>query len=203
MAKPTTVKEAIKAFETEKMVKATDESKVQLYGLCPPIEKMDATLSTLKACKHLALSSNNIEKISSLSGMDNLVILSLGRNLIKKIENLDGVADTLEELWLSYNQITSLSNIDKLTKLKVLYVANNKIAAYSELEKLSANEALEELQLRGNPVYEAAKEGGATPDSIGSAYRIEVLKRLPNLKKLDGIPIDADERDAAAAAGAE
>jgi dynein light chain 1 len=57
------------------------------------------------ACKHLSLSTNNIEKISSLSGMDNLSVLSLGRNLIKKIENLDGVADTLEELWISYNLI--------------------------------------------------------------------------------------------------
>lgn len=40
--------------------------------------------------------------------MESLRILSLGRNLIKKIENLDAVADTLEELWISYNQITSL-----------------------------------------------------------------------------------------------
>jgi dynein light chain 1 len=37
--------------------------------------------------------------------MDNLSILSLGKNLIKKIENLDGIADTLEELWISYNQV--------------------------------------------------------------------------------------------------
>lgn len=58
--------------------------------------------------RHLALSTNNIEKISSLSGMDNLRILSLGRNLLKKIENVDVVAETLEELWLSYNQIEKL-----------------------------------------------------------------------------------------------
>lgn len=25
--------------------------QIELYGQCPPIEKMDATLSTLKACK--------------------------------------------------------------------------------------------------------------------------------------------------------
>lgn len=28
-----------------------DDAQVELYGQCPPIEKMDATLSTLKACK--------------------------------------------------------------------------------------------------------------------------------------------------------
>lgn len=58
--------------------------------------------------RHLALSTNSIEKISSLSGMDNLQILSLGRNLLKKIENVEVVAETLEELWLSYNQIEKL-----------------------------------------------------------------------------------------------
>jgi Leucine-rich repeat (LRR) protein len=61
--------------------------------------------------RHLALSTNSIEKISSLSGMDNLRILSLGRNLIKKIENLDAVADTLEELWMSYNQLEKLVSL--------------------------------------------------------------------------------------------
>eukprot|EP00976_Prorocentrum_cordatum_P064012 1177313-Prorocentrum_minimum.AAC.5 len=58
--------------------------------------------------------------------MDHLTILSLGRNLIKKIENLDGVADTLEELWISYNLIDKLTNIEKLTKLRILYISNNK-----------------------------------------------------------------------------
>jgi len=58
--------------------------------------------------RHLALSTNNIEKISSLSGMENLKILSLGRNCIKKIENLDAVSETLEELWISYNILQGL-----------------------------------------------------------------------------------------------
>ena len=40
--------------------------------------------------------------------MENLRILSLGRNLIKKIENLDAVAETLEELWMSYNLVAGL-----------------------------------------------------------------------------------------------
>ena len=66
------------------------------------------TDSTLPACRHLALSSNNIDKISSLAGLDNLQILSMGRNLLKKIENLDPVAATLTQLWISYNQIDKL-----------------------------------------------------------------------------------------------
>ena len=58
--------------------------------------------------RHLALSTNSIEKIASLAGMDALQTLSLGRNLIRKIEGLDPVAETLEQLWLSYNQLERL-----------------------------------------------------------------------------------------------
>ena len=47
---------------------------------------MDASLATLKACKHLSLSTNNIEKIGSLAGLESLEILSLGKNQIKKLE---------------------------------------------------------------------------------------------------------------------
>jgi len=195
MAKPTTVKEAIKAFETAKMVKATEAEKVELWGQNPPIEKMDATLSTLKACKHLSLSTNNIEKISSLSGMDNLQILSLGRNLIKKIENLDGVADTLEELWMSYNLVDKLTNVEKLSKLRVLFLSNNKISSWSEIERMSGMENLEEILLVGNPIFENT---GTEQCKIKSEFRIEVLKRLPNLKKIDGVPVDVEEKDLAA-----
>ena len=170
-----------------------------LYAQEPPIKKMDASLTTLKACKHLSLSTNNIEKIIPLAGMDNLQILSLGKNLIKKIDNLDGVADTLEELWISYNLIEKLTNVDKLTKLRVLYVSNNKVENYKELEKLTELSGLEELLLVGNPLWEAAEK----PEEIGCEYRIEVLKRVPQLLKLDGIPVDVDEREAAAAAKAE
>lgn len=59
-------------------------------------------------CRQLSLSTNSLEKISSLSGMENLKILALGRNQIKKIENLDSVAETLEELWISYNVLERL-----------------------------------------------------------------------------------------------
>ena len=32
------------------------------------------------------------------------------------------------------------------------------------------------------------------------SYCVQVLKRLPNLKKLDGAPVESEERDAAIAA---
>ena len=155
---------------------------------------MDAALQTLTACEHLSLSTNNIEKIQPLTGLENLKILSLGKNLIKKLDNLDGVAETLEELWISYNNVEKLKGVQQLTKLRVLYASNNKIEDFDELNKLTELSKLEELLLVGNPIYTEAEE----PNAIGSDYRLMVLKRVPQLMKLDGIAVDGEEREKAA-----
>ena len=63
---------------------------------------MDGTLNSLVECERLALSTNCIDRIVALGGMAKLKILSLGRNNLKKIDNLDANAGTLEELWLSF-----------------------------------------------------------------------------------------------------
>ncbi|KAI8464416.1 MAG: tumor suppressor, Mitostatin-domain-containing protein [Monoraphidium minutum] len=195
MAKATTIKDAVKKLVETRGINAAESEKIELNGQCPPIEKMDATLSTLKACRHLALSTNNIEKISSLAGMDSLKILSLGRNLIKKVENVEVVAETLEELWLSYNSIEKLSGVEKLANLRVLFLSNNKIRDWVELDRLAGLEKLEDLLLVGNPLFNEHRDSNTTAET-----GLQVLKRLPGLKKLDGIPVDVDERDQALAA---
>lgn len=50
-AKATTIKEAITKFEEHDKCKANESKKVMLLGLIPPIEKMDASLSTLVNCE--------------------------------------------------------------------------------------------------------------------------------------------------------
>ena len=49
----------------------------------------------------------------TLIAAESLRILSLARNQIHKIENLESVASTLEQLWLSYNNIQSLAGVEK------------------------------------------------------------------------------------------
>lgn len=203
MAKATTIKEAIQNFERAHGVSAEEAEKVELFGQCPPIEKMDSSLSNLENCKHLALSTNNIDRISNLQGLDNLKILSVGRNSIPRLENLDPIAGTLEQLWASYNQISSLAGVEKLTKLRVLYASNNRLDKMREVDRLKGL-PLEDLLLVGNPIYDQhansdsvhpskvpSKTGGST-----SPYRLEILKRCPGLKRLDGIPVEPEERDA-------
>lgn len=53
--------------------------------------------------------------------------MSLGRNLIKNITSLEPVAGTLQQLWISYNQIEKLGGLTCLKNLKVLYMSNNKV----------------------------------------------------------------------------
>merc|ERR1712153_58939 len=185
----TTCRDAIKAFATNQYrnkvgEKPEEAANVRLYGMLPPITKMDpAALSTLKECKHLALSSNNIDKIGNLAGMEKLVVLSLGRNNIKKLENLDGLGARLEQLWISYNIISSLAGIEKLRVLKVLFISNNKISDFKEVNRLAElSSTLEELVLFGNPLHMGiiGKDGEL-------AWADQVLTALPTLKKLDGI----------------
>ncbi|KAI9207132.1 uncharacterized protein BJ171DRAFT_639835 [Polychytrium aggregatum] len=185
MSKGTSIKDAIKAWE-EKTGQVAAEAKIIKFCMTQPfITKMDASLAALVNCEHLALSTNLIEKMSNLQGLSHLRILSLGRNWLKKIEGLDAVADTLEELWVSYNQIEKLNGIECCKKLKVVYASNNKIKAWDGIMCLKDLPQLEDVLLVGNPVEEKATADGVWVN--------EMTKKFPTLKRLDGKPIIHEE----------
>lgn len=125
-----------------------------------------------------------IEKIYGLNGMKNLKVLSLARNYIKQISGLEAVADSLEELWLSYNLVEKLKGLSVLKNLKVLYISNNLIKDWTEFNRLQENPTLEELLVIGNPIGEGLDE---------PTWRSECIKRLPFLRKLDGEPVVVNE----------
>ena len=162
----------------------------------PPIAKLDNSLNSLKNCEQLSLSTNSIDRLSiGLGGMTKLRILSVGRNVIKRIEKLEEVAETLEELWISYNQITTLDGLDQLKNLQCLYMGNNNIKAWAELDKLKDLPALRDILLVGNPIY--------AEFPTREEARVEVLRHLPGIQKIDGQMVKPSERDAAAEPRAE
>jgi len=120
--------------------------------------------------------------------MEKLRILSVGRNQIKKFEGLADVAGTLEELWASYNQISTLDGLQGLSRLRVLYLSNNAIKEWGELDKLSALPELREVLFIGNPIYEGMDRAAA---------KLQVLKRLPRVAKVDNEMVIDAEREAA------
>ncbi|CAD7952761.1 unnamed protein product [Amoebophrya sp. A25] len=164
---------------SEKNDAANPEEAEQIALLCliPPINKMDSSLNALVNVKYLSLSTNSIDKMISLPGLKNLKRLSLGRNQIKKIQGLEEVGATLEELWLSYNHIATLDGLHPCVKLNTLFMSNNKIKQWDELQKLQQLPELNNLLLIGNPIYEGMTKKAAAP---------QVLKILPTLKTLDG-----------------
>lgn len=192
----TTCKDAIAFWQTKGLEEGEEKKdpstaeKVALMCMLPSIKKMDSKLQDLVACTHLSLSTNCIDRIQPL-GLKNLKILSLGRNNIKKIEKLDDLGATLEELWISYNQIEKLDGLSNMRALRVIYMSNNNIKQFSEIEKLAGLPALEEILLLGNPIYDDPSIDG----------RKEVIKRLPKLKKLDGSVVSETEKQEALADG--
>ena len=56
--------------------------------------------------------------------------------ICKQIEKLEDVSSTLEQLWLSYNQISSLDGLSACTQLTTLYMSNNLIKSWVEIDKL-------------------------------------------------------------------
>ena len=191
----TNVKTAIKKWEEkhpgDNIVEA---AKVKLCCLMPPISKMDAnTLNTLTNCEWLSLSTNAIDKMVRLE-LPNLKILSLARNKVKKIDGLQAVAGSLEQLWLSYNEIREVDGVLCCPKLRVLYLSNNNIKDWGEIEKLRSISTLEDILLVGNPIY--------SDDSIADpqAARIRVIQCIPHIQKIDGVVVTPVEVEAAAAA---
>lgn len=126
-----------------------------------------------------------IDKISNLNGLAHLRVLSLGRNNLKKIEGLEAVSETLEELWVSYNNIEKLSGVECCKKLKILYASNNKIKGWEGVIPIGSLPLIEDVLLTGNPIEEKCSGDGT--------WIPEMTKRFASLKRLDGKPIFREE----------
>ncbi|SBT87372.1 dynein light chain 1, putative [Plasmodium malariae] len=184
MAKEVTLSQCIKNWEQKNGKIIKEEEEVSFICHIPLIEKLDNSINTLKKCKRLSLSTNRIEKLIPMS--ENIEILSLGRNCIKKFQFLEDISGTLKQLWMSYNSIDKLDNLQSLKKLQVLYLFHNKIKSTEEIDKLSALPELAELGLKGNPIYD-----GKTNEYM----KLVILKKLPQLKVVDNETITEKQRN--------
>lgn len=158
---------------------------MELWGMQPPIEKMDATLSGLVNCERLSLSSNYIDKIVAIQSLKKLKILSLGRNNIRSLNGIEAVSETLEQLWISYNYIDKLRSLSALKKLKVLYISYNLVKEWQEVSKINDCPQLADVGFVGNPIWEKMTSDGEWVPTVS--------KKLPNVKRLDGYYIFRDE----------
>ncbi|RLU18226.1 hypothetical protein DMN91_008582 [Ooceraea biroi] len=141
---------------------------------------MDNNLALLINVEKLSLSTNMIERISGIGSLKYLRILSLSRNNIKTFSGLEAIGDHLEELWISYNLIEKIKGVSALKALKILYMGNNLVKDWAEFNRLQEIPNLQDLLFINNPICE---------NMDVESWRVQVIKRLPALKKLDAIPI--------------
>lgn len=177
MSKGTTCAKAIQLWEERNGMKADEAETVKLYCQQPPIDRMDDSLNSLEACRYLSLSTNSILKMTPLSKLKNLQILSLARNQIVRLIGLEEIGITLKELWLSYNNIERLDGLQPCVALTTLFISNNKIRSWEEVSKLAQLPELKNLLLWGNQVY-----GDHTKESV----KPHVVKVVPQITVLDG-----------------
>ena len=116
---PTSIKQALKKWEEATGRKAADSKEIKLVGVSPPIEKMEGPFHLLVNLEKLSLSTNMIQNIQNLQSFKSIKILSLGRNVLKSLQGVEAASETLEQLWISYNQIDKLKPLRNLVKLKV------------------------------------------------------------------------------------
>ena len=98
------------------------------------------------------------------------------------------MAGTLEQLWLSYNQIERLDNLAPLQKLHTLFISNNRIKSWDEVAKCSQLSDIKHILLLGNAIYADRTKQECWPD---------VVKRIPQIEIVDGAIVTAALRASA------
>lgn len=172
--------------EAIKMLKCDDlfgyEGKLdpqKIHSLQANVDTTDYSLSIigdiLPNLQKLRLNNSIIPNVRDIGcNFVNLRFLSLAQCGITSLNGISTLSRVLEELYLAYNQITDVSDLMGMDKLKVLDLEDNKITDISNLEFLTCCSGLRALTLAGNP---------ATQDP--EVYRSEVLKLIPQVIYLD------------------
>ena len=181
----TSCRDAIRKWEEKNGIPPAEGTEVSLIGQIPPMDRIDDSLNQFENCTKLSLSTNAIDKMVSLPRLKNLKILSLGRNNIKKIQYLDDVAATLEELWMSYNIVDKLEGLQSLQKLHTLYISNNRIRDFNEIGKCAQLQELRSVLFQGNPAYGELTKQQNWP---------RVVQKIPTIENIDGVIVSAQTR---------
>lgn len=142
--------------------------------------------------------------------LKHLRIVSVQSNRLTKIEGLASLADTLEELYLSHNQIAELplNEFQGMHKLRILDVSGNRIsqipkgfgAGLPALEEFWASDnQLDNLVQQLDSFDTACAQrlttvylAGSNPMSTHPRYIAVVKQSFPALKQIDGTILSWD-----------
>lgn len=85
-------------------------------------------------------------------------------------------------LKLEDNSLKSLANIEKLERLQAFYGGGNRLAEFSEVDRLAELVYLMEISLQNNPMTRKLQ------------YRNNIIRKLQNLIVLDGKEVTMEDR---------
>ena len=145
-------------------------------------------LAPLTKLDVLDLHSNLISKVENLSTLSELRVLNLAGNQIRRVENIAHL-QSLTELNVRRNQIENAFELDRLPGLQRIFMSNNAVRTFADVESLFHVRYLMELSLDGNPL--------ASGDPV--AYRRGLLDRIRSLRHLDLKRVTDGERRTAVA----
>ncbi len=135
-------------------------------------------IQMLKNLKNSNFKENSISKIDYFDGLPNLQFLDLTSNKIRNVEKSNiGLLPSLKMLILDNNYIKNANPFKKISSLNYISFENNKIPEISFIERLAFLEFLKEVNFAGNPFIKIF------------CYRLQVIKRIPTLLKLDKMVI--------------
>ena len=79
-------REAIRMWEQKYGLIPNEAIEVDLKCQLPtPIDRLDESVNVFELCEKLCISTNQIERLIPMPKLQNLKILSLGRNVLKRI----------------------------------------------------------------------------------------------------------------------
>eukprot|EP00930_Biecheleria_cincta_P034081 TRINITY_DN23587_c0_g1_i1.p1 TRINITY_DN23587_c0_g1~~TRINITY_DN23587_c0_g1_i1.p1 ORF type:complete len:591 (-),score=101.49 TRINITY_DN23587_c0_g1_i1:319-2091(-) len=148
--------------------------KVDAVGAGQRVECLGEMLPNLR---QLRLSQSHICTVRDLgTSLQNLRVLWLCRCSLQELSGIC-VLPVLEELYVSFNDITDLSPLVTHDTLQVLDLEGNLVEDFAEVRSLEGVTTLRELNLSLNPV---SKQEGVSREMI--------LEVLPQLQVLDDLP---------------
>lgn len=165
-----------------------------LRGL-PNLESLDVSYNdladfygmqtaSLKKLKVLNASNNTISKVEFIDNLPSLRELDLCKNRIRQFdpnsfcENSPIIILKMEE-----NGLKSLNFAERLTNIQVLILNTNRIGDFPDVDRLLDCHKLHTLSLLSNPITRK------------NYYRLTIVKRLQQLKSLDGKEITEEEQE--------
>ncbi|XP_010916192.1 uncharacterized protein [Elaeis guineensis] len=113
---------------------------------------MDESLQLLPVVETLDLSRNRFAKVDNLRKCTKLRHLDLGFNHLQTIASFSEVSCRIVKLVLRNNALATLHGIENLKLLEGLDLSYNIISSFTELEILASLSCLQSLWLEGNPI---------------------------------------------------